>query len=225
MAPSRGRAVIFDFNGTLSDDEPLLLRIFTELFADELGWTLTPEEYADRLAGRSDREIIDDVVGRSGRGEGLTGRLLERRRDRYLELVSEESPVRPGTVSLVRRLETQGVPLGIVTGAQRADVDHVLSIAGLDDAFAAILTEEDVTHGKPHPEGFLRGADRLHVDPADVLVFEDSVAGLRGARAAGMTTVGVTGTIDRDVLVREADAVVEHLTVDFAGVVSALLGR
>lgn len=224
MARSLDRAVIFDFNGTLSDDEPLLLRIFTELFADALGWTLTPEEYAERHAGRSDREIIDDVVGRSGRGDRLTDQLLERRRDRYLELVSEESPVRTGTVALVRRLGALGVPLGIVTGAQRPEVDHVLRVSGLDDAFTAIVTEEDVTRGKPHPEGFLRGAELLQVDPAGVVVFEDSIAGLRGARAAGMSTVAVIGTIDPLLLAQEADAVVDRLSADLAGLVRASPG-
>jgi len=219
------RAVIFDFNGTFCDDEPLLLRIFTEMFADTLGWTLTPEEYAARLAGRSDRTIIDDVVGRAGRQPVDVEALVERRLSRYLELVAEESPIRPGSAELVRHLGGLGVPVGIVTGAARLEVDHVLETAGLVDDFAAIVSEEDVSRGKPDPEGFLLGASRLGIDPGRVLVFEDSVAGLRGARDAGMTTVAITGTYERDVLVGEAEAVVDSLGGEAVDVVSAWLAR
>src|SRR5687768_15937108 len=79
-----GRAVIFDFNGTLSDDEPLLLSIFTELFSRHLGWQMTPEEYAARLLGHSDREIIEIAVREQQGGDAdLVEELLAQRRDRY----------------------------------------------------------------------------------------------------------------------------------------------
>ena len=207
------RAVIFDFNGTLCDDEPVLLRIFAELFDEHLGWRLAPEVYASELAGLSDREIIERVVGERAPGQlALVETMLEHRRLRYRELVRTTPPVRGDTRALLRRLRAVGVPMAVVTGAQRADVDLVLSHGGVAQAFTGVITVEDVAHGKPHPEGFLAGARALDVDPAAVLVFEDTVVGARGARAAGMRVIGVEGggSPSRD-LAAAADAVVPAL--------------
>jgi beta-phosphoglucomutase len=207
------RAVIFDFNGTLSDDEPVLLRIFAELFDEHLGWRLAPEVYASELAGLSDREIIERVVAEQAPGQlALVETMLEQRRLRYRDLVQTAPPVRDDTRALLRRLRGVGVPMAVVTGAQRADVDLVLAYGGVAQAFAGVVTVEDVAHGKPHPEGFLTGARVLGVDPAAVLVFEDTVAGARGARAAGMRVIGVEGggSTPRD-LAAAADAVVPAL--------------
>ena len=218
-ASSPHRGVIFDFNGTLSDDEPLLLRIYSEMFLHHLQWTLTPRHYYARLAGRSDREIIDIIVEELADGdEALAARLLRERRQRYCELVEQRSPILPATVRLVRLLHDQNVPLGIVTGAQRIDVEFVISRSPLADVFPVIVTEEDVAHGKPEPDGFLAGAQQLGIDPAHLLAFEDSVPGVRAARAAGMRCIAVEGTRDRATLEGEADAVTARLSPGlFAG--------
>jgi beta-phosphoglucomutase len=213
-AASPGRGVIFDFNGTLSDDEPVLLRIFTELFAEHLRWTLTPDDYYSRLAGHSDREIIEMVVGDVAPGERLVDLLLTQRRRRYRELVEASSPVTPATAALVGRLSRAGVPLAIVTGAQRRDVEFVLARSAIPGLIRLVVTEEDVARGKPDPEGFLAGAAGLGLDPGDLLVFEDSVAGIRAAKAAGMVCVAVEGTRAGAALAAEADAVVTGLSPD-----------
>jgi len=211
-ARRRGRAIAFDFNGTLSNDEPLLLRLYTELFRLRLHWDLTPEDYFRRFAGRSDREIVETAVREhAARAEGLVAELLEAREARYRELVGERSPIEPATGALVGLLRDHAVPMAIVTGAQRVDVDLVLGRSGLMAAFGVIVTEEDVRHGKPHPEGFALAAARLGADPDAVLVFEDSLFGIRAAHAAGMSCIGVVGTKSRAELEAEADAVVDAL--------------
>jgi beta-phosphoglucomutase len=204
---------VFDFNGTLSNDEPLLLRVYTELFRRHLGWDLTPDDYFRRLAGRSDREIIETAVAEHAVGDAtLVDTLFEERRDRYRELVAERSPIEPAAAALVGLLRAHAVPLAIVTGAQRVDVDLVLGRSDLATAFDVIVTEEDVRRGKPHPEGFELAAGRLGADPSAVLVFEDSVFGIRAAHGAGMSCIGVVGTKTRRELEREADAVVDELS-------------
>lgn len=189
------RGVIFDFNGTLSDDEPILLEIFTELFAAQLGWQMTAEQYYGRLAGRSDREIIETAVAEQGAGgAGLVEDMLRRRREMYKEKVARRSPITETAVALVRRLAAERIPMGIVTGAQREDVLAVLDRSPAGEFIAALVTEEDVAEGKPHPEGFTLGARTLGLSPGQILVFEDSVHGVRAAMAAGMPCVAVTGT-------------------------------
>ena len=189
-----GRAVIFDFNGTLSDDEPILLGIFTELFDRHLGWQMTPREYADRLLGHSDREIIEMAVREHrGNDSDLVEELLAERRERYVEQVAARSPITDSAAQLVEQLAREAVPMAIVTGAQRDDVLVVLGNCSTGDHIDLLVTEEDVERGKPDPEGFLKGAALLGVEPEEVLVFEDSVPGIRGALAAGMRCIAVTG--------------------------------
>lgn len=212
---TRTRAVLFDFNGTLSDDESILERVFGEIFMAYLGWRLPVADYYGRFAGRSDREIVETAVAERAGGlagnEPLVERLLALRRERYLQLVADEPPVRAHTEALVRALAGQGRALGIVTGAQRADVEFVLARSGVADCFRVVVTEEDVARGKPDPEGFLTAAERLGVAPAETVVLEDSVAGVRAASAAGMRCIAVVGTHDERTLAGEGVPTVDRL--------------
>ncbi len=218
-ASAPGRSAIFDFNGTLSADEPILLRLYQEMFLERLEWTLTSRHYYSRFAGRSDREIIGVVVEElAGDDERLAAELLKERRTRYCELVEQDSPIRPATAETVLRLAAAGVPLGIVTGAQRIDVDYVLARSPIGDLFKVVITEEDVQRGKPDPQGFQVGAERMGINPLDTLVFEDSIWGVRAAKSAGMRCVAVEGTRSWQELIEEADAVVVRISPDlFAG--------
>jgi len=209
------RAVIFDFNGTLSDDEPILLRIFTELFSEHLGWRMSAEDYAERLLGHSDREIVEIAVREHGGGDqALVERLMERRRGRYAELVAARSPITDAAAQLVAALHTSGVPMAIVTGAQRDDVLAVLDNCATGTRINLLVTEEDVQRGKPDPEGFTKGAVLMGVEPADVLVFEDSVPGIRGAVAAGMACIAVVGENPRPAVLAEGVATTARLRAE-----------
>lgn len=212
------RAVIFDFNGTLSDDEPILARIFKEIFAERLGWRLSSEEYRTTLLGHSDREIVEIAVRSHGDGDpdrdaARVEELLRLRRERYLDSVAAQSPIAVGAVELVERLAAAGVPMAIVTGAQREDVEAVLAASPVGSHLKVLVTEEDVSRGKPDPEGFLLGAQALGVPPDQVLVFEDSVPGVRGAVAAGMRCIAVTGPSPQAAVVDRAPATVSQLDV------------
>lgn len=210
-AVTADKAVIFDFNGTLSDDEGLLLRLYTDLFREQLAWTLTPDDYRRRFAGRSDRDIIAAVVGAVGGDEALVRDLLAERRQRYCQMVEENSPIVDATAKTVALLAAAGVPLGIVTGAERPDVEFVLSRSPLAGLFDVVITEEDVATGKPDPEGFLRASSALDRPVDSTLVFEDSPPGVRAAKAASMRCIAVTGTVTASEL-SEADAVIEAIT-------------
>lgn len=212
---TRTRAVFFDFNGTLSDDEPVLERVFTEIFHAYLGWRMSAQDYYGRLVGHSDREIVEIAVterlGGLAYNEPLVERLLALRRERYRQIVEQESPIRPATADLVHRIAEEGHALAVVTGAQRADVDFVLAHSSVRDRFGVVVSEEDVRRGKPDPEGFLLAADRLGVAPGEVVVLEDSVAGVRAALAAGMRCIAVTGTYDEATLAAEGVPTVDSL--------------
>jgi HAD superfamily hydrolase (TIGR01509 family) len=182
-------AVVFDFNGTLSDDEPILCEIWQVLFA-ERGVGLSREEYFGAYAGLADFEIAERGLGVSG--EELASVLAERVA-RYRARVADGSSVGPQMRSAVR-LAASRVPVAVVSGAAREEIETVLAAAGLRDAIAVVVAAEDVRAGKPDPEGFLQAAAALGVEPGAVVVFEDSEPGVNGAKAAGMRCVAVRGT-------------------------------
>jgi len=206
-------AVIFDFNGTLSNDEHILFDIFSDLFRTHLGWSMTADEYRDQLLGRSDREIVERAVQLHGRGtDGEVDELLKLRKDAYKKRVAEEHPIDDATVQLVNILTDNGFPLAIVTGAQRDDVLAVLQSSPIGSVFGVLVAEEDVTVGKPDPEGFLAAARMMNRRPQDVLVFEDSVPGVRGAVAAGMHCIAVGGADPSPELRAAAPATIGRLS-------------
>lgn len=220
-AAARNPAVIFDFNGTLSDDEPILFRIFAELFAEHLDWHMTQDDYDRHLLGHSDREIVEKAIEIAGVPAEVDP-LLELRKQRYRELVAEDNPIAADTVRLVQTLAEHDVPMAIVTGAQRDDVRAVLGSSPAGEVIEIVVAEEDVRRGKPDPEGFLAGAALLGHSPADVVVFEDSVPGVRGALAAGMRCIAVGGAPSA-ALMSVAPAVVPGLSAVLIGHVLPVL--
>lgn len=224
-AAAQHPAVIFDFNGTLSDDEPILFRIFSELFGEHLNWAMTQADYDQHLLGHSDREIVEKALQITGAVGLDVDPLLELRKQRYRELVADDNPIQPDTVHLVQLLAEHQVPLAIVTGAQREDVQAVLQSSPVGELIEIVVAEEDVNRGKPDPEGFLAGAAQLGRDPRDVLVFEDSVPGVRGALAAGMRCIAVSARPGAELL-SVAPASVPRLAAELIGpVLPALRNR
>jgi beta-phosphoglucomutase len=213
----RARAVIFDFNGTLSHDEPILLAIFQELFAD-YGKPLTAEVYFDELAGLSDPEIVRTWLGAD---HPAVEEVIERRIERYRELAADGSTV-PQEVRDTVRYAAERVPVAVVSGAARAEIEPVLKAAGLADDVRVVVAAEDVPHGKPAPDGYLRALELLaeELAPSEVLVFEDAEAGIAAAKAAGMRCIAVLGTLPPERLVA-ADEIVPVLDV---GLMQRVLG-
>ncbi len=214
-------AVIFDFNGTLSDDEPILFQIFGELFGEHLDWAMTADDYDRHLLGHSDREIVEKACEITGI-DAPVDPLLELRKRRYRDLVAHHNPITAETAALVRVLAEHDVPMAIVTGAQRDDVRAVLDSSPVGEVITVVVAEEDVRRGKPDPEGFLAGAAALHRRPADMVVFEDSVPGVRGALAAGMRCIAVGAQPSAEVRA-VAPAVVPRLSPDLVSHVLAAL--
>ena len=204
------RAVIFDFNGTISDDEPVLDRLFCAMSAG-LGMPLTSEDYYRDLAGLSDVEIVRRIVERSGADADVDA-LLREKVARYTAIVAAEPTVDAATAAFVRAVADR-VPVAIVSGAVREEVEHVLRIAGLLERFAAVVTVDDVERGKPDPEGYLLALRSLGsgIAAREVLVFEDADAGVQAAKAAGMRcaalrTPAYTGTpVAADVVLDRLD--------------------
>ncbi len=203
----RPRAIVFDFNGTLSHDEPILCEIFIELFGEH-GKPLSAQEYFDVLAGLSDPEIVRTWLGRD---HPDVDEVIEERIRRYRAAVADGSSVPPELREAVH-YAAERVPLAIVSGAARPEIEPVVEAAGLTGCFQAIVPAEDVDEGKPAPDGYLRAHELLGEDlpAADFLVFEDTEAGVASAKAAGMRCFAVLGTLSPERLA-QADEIVERI--------------
>jgi beta-phosphoglucomutase len=202
-------AVVFDFNGTLSDDEPVLCELFIHLFAEH-GKPLSAQEYFDRLAGLSDPEIVRTWLGAD---HPDVDAVIAERVARYTAAVADGSTVHEHVREAVR-YAAERVPLAICSGAARAEIEPVVQAAGLADCFRAIVSSDDVAAGKPDPEGYAKAFGLIGVRPADGLVVEDTEAGIASAKATGVGIVlAVKSTLEPHRLAR-ADALIDRVDVD-----------
>ncbi len=215
------RAILFDFNGVLVDDEPVHLEMFQRVLGEE-GIPLSAEDYYGRYLGLDDRGCFAAVLENAGEPATVPRlmRLIARKASYYQERIRRQGyPFFPGAVELVGALAAAGRMLGVVSGALREEVEGALRQAGILDRFKVLVTAEDVAEGKPNPEGYLRALEALNslpplperlFHPHEVLAVEDSPAGLTAAADLGLTTLGIAHTYPADRL-RQADAVAESL--------------
>jgi len=209
------RAVLFDCDGVIADSEPVHLRAFQEVLAP-LGITITPAEYLERYLGFDDRGVFTEALRIGGRpaDPATIASLTAAKAVHFRRMLAAETRIYPGVTDLVRAFAD--VPLAVVSGALRDEIDVILRAAGIRDAFAVIVAAEDVRAGKPDPEGFTRALERLRgiagaIAPAECLVIEDSHAGLEAARRAGMRRLAVTNSYAAAELEPLADLVVATL--------------
>ncbi len=203
-------AVIFDFDGVLADTERLHLRAFQDALAT-VGRSLEERDYFERLLGYSDRDLILKLARESGwalDAEALNV-LLAVKAARYRHHLATGEALYVSAGACVRGLAAR-FPLAIASGSLRAEIDDILTAAGLRPLFRAIVGADDVTTGKPAPEPYLRAAALLGVDPAAAVAIEDSRWGLDSARAAGLRTIAVATTYSADRLAA-ADLIVRSL--------------
>jgi len=198
------RALMFDFNGTLSHDEPLLLAIYQGIFARH-GRPLTEAEYFGQLAGLSEEAIVGGWLGI----EGPPLQALMAERIASYTAVADGSTVTETVRAAVREAAAR-VPVAIVSAAFRAEIVPVVEAAGLAPELTAIVAADDVEHVKPHPEAYLLALDRLGVAASEAVAFEDTEAGIASAKAAGLRCLAVRGTLP-DSRLHEADEIVDRI--------------
>jgi beta-phosphoglucomutase len=212
------KAVIFDFDGVICDSEMLHYRALNTVF-NRYGVDVPKEVHWDKYLGLSDRENIEAVSRdyHMGLDSAAVKRLMEEKKEVFEALAKAEPLLIDGVSTFVQRLIEHGVRRAICSGAIRSDIDLMLSGSGLADAFEVIVTADDVTYGKPNPEGYLLALEKLNktgdspIKPAECVVVEDSHWGLEAAIAAGMHPIAVTNTYSREELEPKAEFVADHL--------------
>lgn len=215
-------AIFFDFNGVIIDDERIHLKAYREVLAAE-GVPLSDEDYFASL-GMDDAAFVRAAYMRAKKT--LTGetmrRLIKREHELHRQFIKEDLPVSSGVVAFIREA-ARHYPLGIVSMAEREEIDHVLNLAHLNGQFSVFVTAEPGLEHKPAPDCYLRALEllnnqrragrKLPVLPHECLVIEDAPPGIEAARMAGMRTIGVTNTVSGSELRRaRADVVTPNLS-------------
>ncbi len=213
------RALIFDFNGVIADDETLHVVCFQQALA-EANLTLSKEDYYSSYLGMDERICASILLEQ--RDGVCDNTQLFRIMDRKAELFRTRAalhkpPLFPGIVEFVLAARAH-YQLAIASGGRRAQIEAALAGSAIEHAFDVIVAAEDCPVGKPDPAIYLLTCKRLNaglassdaIRPSDCIVIEDSLAGIRSAQAAGMRAIGVATTYPLENL-READCVLTSL--------------
>lgn len=212
------KAVIFDFDGVIADSEALHYQALNTIF-NRYGVDVPKEVHWDKYLGYSDLENIEavNIDFAMGLNDAKVQALIDEKKVVFDELVANGSIIIDGVATFIQRLIDGGVRRAVCSGALRSDIDLMLVGTDFKDAFEVIVTADDVTHGKPDPEGYLLALNKLNqsgtnsIQANQCIVIEDSHWGLEAAAAAGMNQVAVTNTYSRAELAQSGRKVVDRL--------------
>jgi len=185
-------AAIFDWDGVIIDSSAQHERSW-ELLAVEVNKPL-PEGHFKRGFGKKNAVIIPEILGWAADPAEVQA-LGDRKEELYRELIRRDgvTPL-PGARELLETLSGSGVPCAVGSSTPRVNIETIFGMTELRKYFRAVVTAEDVKHGKPAPDVFLTAAERLGAAPARCVVFEDALVGIEAAHAGGMKCVAVATT-------------------------------
>lgn len=199
---------LFDWDGVVVDSSAQHEKSW-ELLAEENGKRLPPDHFL-RGFGMKNEEIIRDLLEWCDDPREIEALSL-RKEVLYRKVVQEEGIVPiSGAVALLNLLNERGVVCTVASSTHRANITSALDAMGMSHLFAAIVSAEDVSVGKPGPEVFLRSAKAVGREPHRCIVFEDAVVGIQAGLAAGMKVVAVATTNSLEKL-QDANLAVETL--------------
>ncbi len=211
------KAVIFDFDGVISDSEPCHFTAYNKVLAD-FGIRIEEEEYYAEYLGFTDYEAFEDIQKRHKIDyKGLSiEQLVDRKAVIFQELIGKGGHLIDGIVELVGELETNNIKLAVNSGATYADIEVMLAGSAIENSFDIIVSADDVSRGKPDPEGYLLALKKLNVisdspiSAKQCIVIEDSHWGITSAKRAGMPVIGVTNSYTAGEL-KDADMIIKSL--------------
>jgi beta-phosphoglucomutase len=193
--------VIFDMDGVLCASEPFIAEAACRMFAEVHGVMVQPHDFT-QFVGTGEDRFLGGVA--ENYGIKLTmPRDKERTYSIYLEIIKGRLKPLPGVHEFIAECRRRGLKLAVATSADRIKLDGNLREIGVPlEKFDASITGSEVTHKKPHPEIFLRAAEKLGLPPARCLVVEDAPSGVAAAKAACSPCLGLTTSFDAETLLK-----------------------
>ena len=203
------RALLFDLDGTLVNNDPLHFQAWQNLLARH-GLTIDEDFYNARISGRPNAEIVTDLL--PGLAPDAVSEFIEQKESYYRSIATRLAPL-PGLVDILNWAAGRELGLALVTNAPQHNVRFVIEALDLQGVFHRTVLADDLPAGKPDPAPYRAALQNLGVTAAQALAFEDSPSGIRSAVGAGIPTVGIASTHDPDALRRLGASLVAR---DFA---------
>jgi beta-phosphoglucomutase len=195
------KAVIFDFDGIIVDSEPLHYKAFQKVL-EPFGAHFTWDEYTEKYMGFDDRDAFREAFKacRIPLDNNKLATLIATKAALFHQVAAEGVVAYPGVVTLIRSLSGK-VPLAICSGALRSDIEPVLSMLAIENAFDCLVTAEDVAASKPDPASYRLAVERLQqlfpevaITHGETVAIEDTPAGIASAKGAGLKVLSVTNS-------------------------------
>lgn len=206
------KAAIFDMDGTIVDNMEYH-KIAWKRYFSELGIMISDEEFKKKISGKNNRDIFKTFLK-----PNLTQNEIDyhgkKKEEIYRNIYYPHITPIQGLNSLLKKIKTNGVKLAIATTAIKENRDFILKNLGLKKEFDLIVGNEDISNGKPHPEIYLKTAQKLGISPSRCIVFEDTPSGIKSAKKAGMKTFALSTTHAKKDLIG-ADIIIN----DFSGII------
>lgn len=196
--PSLPAAIIFDMDGVLVDSSPFHLRKWMN-FLRAHGIPFDEQELRGVVLGPANDVIFRRFLGNHLTHEQLS-RLSEELDATFREAIGLHPPALPGVRRFIAKCHAQEIPMAVASAAIASNVKYLLSALGLKEFFRAVLAVDATAKPKPHPDIYLRSAEKLGVEPAACTVFEDSYVGIEAAKRAGMKCIAIASTFSAEAL-------------------------
>jgi beta-phosphoglucomutase len=186
------KAILFDMDGTIINNMAYHLKAW-ERMVEELGGTLRGPALLAELYG-SNRGVVDRIFGQGQFSDEKVQWIGDTKEAYYRELYRPHIRLIEGLPAFLAHCHSLGIPMALGTASNMPNIDLTLDTLGIRHYFGAVVSADDVSQGKPHPETYLKAAAQLGQSPADCLVFEDVPKGVQAAANAGMQAVVITTT-------------------------------
>ncbi|MBD3254678.1 MAG: beta-phosphoglucomutase family hydrolase [Candidatus Lokiarchaeota archaeon] len=202
-------AVIFDMDGVLADTGPIHFESWKKMATQDAGVEFT-REFFEKTFGQQTIPITKKLLG-SKVSEHRIKNLADLKEEYYREMVADELEPLPGVIDLIINLKKKKFKLAVGSSGPRKNVELLLNSLHIQNHFDIVIAAEDIEKGKPAPDVFLHVANSINIPPKNCLVIEDAPVGIEAAKRAGMKTIALTTTHNKEEL-KEADLIIENLT-------------
>ena len=203
------QAVIFDLDGTLIDNNAYHIEAF-KAFYNKIGKPFTLDEYKQHINGRVNREIFNYVFNTTLSPEKAEEYTNEKE-GLYRELYAPHIKPVNGLIDFLNELELAKIPKAVATSGIIPNINFMFEHIPIRNYFLSVIDSTQITHGKPNPEIFLKAALSVNAVPSECIAFEDSLAGIQSAKAAGMKVIALTTTHNAEDM-KDADLIIKDYT-------------
>lgn len=192
------KAVIFDMNGVIVNDEKIHQRSW-KIFCKRHNFKVSREEFKTKFLGRIEKEILTYLFKKQLSKKDLEKYVSERVKIAMDLFRPNLAPIN-GSLPLIKNLYAEKMPLALATAARDLYTNFILEGLNIKKYFKVVTTAEDIFKGKPDPEIYLKTARKLNLNPKVCIVFEDTPAGVKAAKTAGMKVIAIMTTVSRNEL-------------------------